>query len=364
MPSSAKPARVLSRTDAPEADTHAFAPPPEAQASPWMLNVGRWTLDAGRRSALAASIFLFASCNKKPAPSAPPTDAPAPALHQSFSGERAMQHVTALVNFGPRPSGSAALERARQYIVATLTEAGWEAERQEFEATPVPGKGALKFANIIARFGPQKNAPAPRDTQRFIIGSHYDTKRMLGVTFVGANDGGSSTGALLELARVAPQKPAFAQQLELVFFDGEEAVESFGDAVTGTDGLVGSRHYARELRQSGRAKQFHSAVVWDMIGDKKFQLTLPADSPRELASGILVAAEQLGVRKHVAFFGQPILDDHVPLALIARIPAIDLIDFEYPAWHTSGDTLDQLSPESLRITGQITLWYLEREFAR
>ena len=284
-------------------------------------------------------------------------------MWKEFSGENAFELARKIVEFGPRPSGTAALEKCRQYLIETLSSSGWIAERQEFEGTPVAGKGSLKFVNVIARFPAGAGKPAATDTQRAILGSHYDTKRMLGVSFVGANDGGSSTAGLLEFARVAAKQPEFAKQLELVFFDGEEAIESFGDPVTGTDGLVGSRHYARELRTSNRAKQFRLAIVWDMIGDRNLTLTLPSDTPRALSGGILTAAEKLGFRKHVSFYSESILDDHVPLALIARIPAMDMIDFDYPPWHTSGDTLDKLKPESLRIVGQLTLWYLEREFA-
>ena len=272
-----------------------------------------------------------------------------------------MEQVQTQVGFGPRPSGTGPLEKARTQIADTLKSYGWEVERQEFEATPIVGKGALKFVNVIARFPATPGTPAARDAQRVIIGSHYDTKRMSDVTFVGANDGASSTGALLELARVLASARAIASQVELVFFDGEEAIEKFGDAVTGTDGLVGSRHYARILRDSGSAKQFLFAIVWDMIGDKNLVLTLPADTPPKLAGGILTASEALGLRKHVSYFQAPVLDDHEPIARIARIPAMDMIDFDYPVWHTGADTLDRLSPDSLRIVGQITLWYLERE---
>lgn len=310
--------------------------------------------------AFACSALAFTSCDRKPETANPASPKKDPTLWKEFSGEKAFENVAALVGIGPRPSGTTSLETARKQITDALKAAGWAVERQEFEATPIPGKGALKFVNLIARFP----ATPAMDTQRVIVASHYDTKRMLGVTFVGANDGGSSTGALMELARVAAKQPEFAKHLELVFFDGEEAIENFGDPVTGTDGLVGSRHYAITLRDSGRAKQFRAAILWDMIGEKDVKLTLPSDTPPPLAGGIITASEVLGLRKHVGYFGQSILDDHVPLAKIARIPAMDMIDFDYTSWHTSGDTLEKLSPESLRIVGQLTLWYLEREFAQ
>ena len=265
------------------------------------------------------------------------------------------------IDFGPRPSGSAAIEKARQHIVSTLTTHGWEAERQEFDETPVPGRGSIRYANIIARFPAAAGQPASRTTQQVIIGSHYDTKLMTGVRFVGANDAGSSTGALLELARVLATEPAFASRIELVFFDGEEAVEEFSDAVLGPDGLVGSRYYAKTVRDKGR--QYRFALVWDMIGDKNLTITLPADTPKNLAGSLFTAAEQLGFRKHFSFFHQSIIDDHVPIAKSARIPAMDIIDFDYPVWHTGGDTADKLSAVSLEIVGRVTLKMLINELA-
>jgi glutaminyl-peptide cyclotransferase len=315
--------------------------------------------------AISAAIVIAACDRGKPTAEEPPA-APksvSPTLWKEFSGEKAMEQVRTQVGFGPRPSGTGPLEKARTHIADTLKSHGWEVERQEFDSTPVPGRGALRFVNVIARFPVKPGTLAARDTQRVIMGSHYDTKRMPDVTFVGANDGASSTGGLLELARVLATSPTLASQMEFVFFDGEEAIVEFGDPVTGTDGLVGSRHYARELRDSGRAKQFRFAIVWDMIGDKNLTITLPSDTPAKLGGGILKASEELGLRKHVKYFPTRVLDDHEPIARIARIPAMDLIDFDYPAWHTGADTLDQLSAESLRIVGQITLWYLERELA-
>jgi hypothetical protein len=118
------------------------------------------------------------------------------------------------------------------------------------------------------------------------------------------------------------------------------------------------------LRESGRASQFRFAIVWDMIGDRDLTVTLPRDTPQALAGGIFAASEALGVRDRFGYFGGPILDDHVPLATIARIPAMDIIDFEYTPWHTAGDTLDKISASSLETVGRVTVWLLARELAK
>lgn len=310
-----------------------------------------------------ATIFaclLFAACDEAPKPVAAPQPINvSPDLWKDFSGEKALAEVRTQVDFGPRPSGSSALEKARGHIISTLQAHGWEAERQEFKETPVSGRGEIAFANIIARFPSVKGQPASRSTQRVIIGSHYDTKVMTEVRFIGANDAGSSTGALLELARVVATAPQLAEQLELVFFDGEEGILGFGSPEFGPDGLVGSRHYARQIRP--RAQQYKFALVWDMIGDKDLTITLPSDSPKNLAGALFTAAEQLGVRRNFGYFSQPILDDHEPIARIARIPAMDIIDFDYPAWHTGGDTLEKLSATSLETVGRTTLKMLINE---
>ena len=210
----------------------------------------------------------------------------------------------------------------------------------------------MQMINLVARFGAP--AAAQSTTQKVIVGSHYDTKSFSTIAFVGANDGASSTGALLELSRVLALDPALAAQIELVFFDGEEALQQF----TETDGLYGSRHYATLLRESGRAAQFKFAVVWDMIGDRNLTVTLPLDSPKDLTQGLLSSAEALQSRGAFRIFDRPMLDDHVPLNQIAKIPTLDVIDFEYNAWHTADDTLEQLSPASLQTVGAVTLHYL------
>src|SRR6185369_3055599 len=117
-------------------------------------------------------------------------------------------------------------------------------------------------------------------------------------------DGASSTGALVELARVLALDPAFAAQFELVFFDGEEAVVQFTD----TDGLYGSCHYAHELRETSRSAQFKLGILWDMIGCSDLTITLPPDSPLPLAKGIFASADALGLRQHFSYFDRNVRD--------------------------------------------------------
>ena len=342
------------------------------------MRIGDWKIAALAVAALAA-------CDRKPAstqgsattPVSAPEVTSTPARKEStpakqakvlpeppaeiwklFSGERAFEDVRKQIEIGPRPSGSAEIEKARAHITGALSNAGWQVERQEFtDTTP---RGPLNFVNLIARYAPGDVRPVPTNTQRAIVCSHYDTKRFSTIKFVGAHDGASSTGALLELARVLALDPVLAAQIELVFFDGEEALTQF----TETDGLYGSRHYASKLRETGRAKQFQFGILWDMIGDKDLTITLPPDSPRELANAILQAAETLGVRDRFSFYDRNVYDDHVPLNSVARIPTIDLIDFDYLPWHTADDTLDKLGPESLQTIGAVTLFHLRKALTK
>ena len=283
-------------------------------------------------------------------------------IWKEFSGERAFEEVRRQVEVGPRPAGTAEIEKARALIEDGLRRTGWEVERQIFTAeTP---RGPVTFVNLIGRFSAAGKSPAPRDTQRAIVCSHYDTKRFSTIRFVGASDGASSTGALLELARVLALDPALAAKTELVFFDGEEAFVQFTDPDDPKpDGLFGSRHYANKLRESGRAAQFKFGILWDMIGDRELTITLSPDSPADLTREILASAAALGLGQHFSKFARSILDDHVQLNRV-RIPPIDLIDFDYPAWHTADDTLERLAPESLQKIGAVTLHHLRKALGK
>jgi hypothetical protein len=264
-----------------------------------------------------------------------------------FSGANALAHVRALVDLGPRPAASAALGKARLYIRQNLEASGWTVAEQHFiNQTP---RGAVSFVNLIAT-RPERRS---RNEPRFLVCSHYDTKTFDDITFVGANDGGSSTGALLELARVLSLHPRLAGKIELVFFDGEEAYARFTD----TDGLYGSRYFAKQLENTHSQNEYRGGILWDMMGDRDLTITLPPDSPVDLARGIFDSADALKMRNYFTYYNSEVLDDHSPLNAIG-IPTIDLIDFDYPPWHTAGDTMDKLSAQSLQIVGAVTLYYL------
>jgi Zn-dependent M28 family amino/carboxypeptidase len=288
------------------------------------------------------ALALFAACDRASTQSSSSSQKK---IWEDFSGDKALVHVQAMVDFGPRPPGTEAIEKTRNYLTKQLELFGWKVERQAFSnETP---RGKVEFVNLIATFGGKASAAS------FLLCSHYDTKTFDTARFIGANDGGSNTGVLLELARVLAERPDLARKVALVFFDGEEAYEAFTD----TDGLYGSRYFASQLAAQNKAKSFHGGILFDMVGDRSLTITLPPDSPADLARGIFASADALKVRKYFTYFDRDITDDHTPLNEIG-IPTIDLIDFDYPPWHTPDDTMDKLSAESLRITGAVASYYL------
>ncbi len=278
-----------------------------------------------------------------------------------FSGERALAHVAELVGVGPRIPGGEAIERARVYIGAQLAASGWSVLRQTFvDDTP---RGQVEFVNLRARYAPGGGEIDWKEGGGLVLlCSHYDTKLIEGVEFDGANDGGSSTGVLIEMARCLATAPALAGGVELVFFDGEEAVVDF----TATDGLYGSRHYAKGWRSAPPASKPVAAFVLDLVGDSRLRIDPPNDSPRDLLVELYGAAEQLGVRRRFGMYPAPITDDHVPLNA-AGIPALNVIDSGYISrgrWHTSADRLEYVSADGLELVGRVMLRLLERRAGR
>ncbi|MGI9087665.1 MAG: M28 family peptidase [Chthoniobacterales bacterium] len=289
--------------------------------------------------------LLGAACHAKPRPESAES---ATKMWKQFSGENALRHVQQLVEYGPRPPASEAIEKSRAYLTSQLESFGWRVTKQSFtNETP---RGQITFVNLIATFSLNEDHPA---APMFLLCSHYDTKLFSTVRFVGANDGGSSTGLLVELARVLSLHPDFARKVELAFFDGEEAYVNF----TATDGLYGSRYFAKTLADAGEVKRFRGGILFDMVGDRSLTITLPPDSPSELTLGIFAGAEKLKVRQHFTYLHSGMTDDHTPLNAVG-IPTIDLIDFDYPPWHTPEDTMDKISAESLEIVGGVAAYYL------
>lgn len=272
-------------------------------------------------------------------------------IWNDFSGDKALEHVRRLVDLGPRPAGSDAIEKTRAYIVDQLSHMGWDVTRQVFtDETP---RGKVTFVNLVAQFRGAENKKS--STPSLLLCSHYDTKLFASFRFVGANDGGSSTGLLLELARVLAQNPSLAGKIELVFFDGEEAYENF----SASDGLYGSRYFAKQLAETKAAKQFRGGVLFDMVGDSFLNVTLPPNSPSQMARDIFAAADVLKLRNYFTYFDRDVTDDHTPLNAIG-IPTIDLIDFDFVAWHTAEDTIDKVSAQSLQTVGRVAVYYLSQ----
>lgn len=279
-------------------------------------------------------------------------------LDTGFDGSLAFEHVKRQVDFGPRYSGSQAIKQTREYMKSQLESFGLKVEVDAFTAiTPNPKFPKVEMANLIAEIPGEK-------PEVIVIGSHYDTKWFPDIHFVGANDGGSSTGVLLELARVlSKNRPKYT--LWLTFFDGEEAMNGVW---MGTDNTYGSRHMVDRLRKEGKIGSVKAMILLDMVGDKELGIVRDANSVNWMVNTIWANATKLGYKKHFLDLGMYIEDDHIPF-LKAGVPAVDLIDFSFGStasncgpggsgncyWHTDQDTLDKISAESLKVVGDTVL---------
>jgi Zn-dependent M28 family amino/carboxypeptidase len=289
---------------------------------------------------LAALTVCLAACTATPsiAP-APVTPALATPTPRSFSGQQAYADVQYQVSLGPRLPESPAHDQVIAWVLGEIANAGWEGEVQD-----IPGEKPIK--NIIAKRG--EIGPW------IILGAHYDSRLMADQDtdpqlrtqpVPGANDGASGVAVLLELARTLPDD--LPVQLWLVFFDAEDN----GD-IQGWDWIMGSSAFVASLEAKPDA-----AIIIDMIGDANLNLPIEQNSTPELVQQIWQTAKDLGYES--VFLNQPgysMLDDHTPF-LQAGIPAVDIIDFDYPYWHTTQDTPDKVSAQSLQIIGNtLTQW--------
>jgi len=259
-----------------------------------------------------------------------------------FNEQRAAADLKTLVDFGPRPAGSNAIEKARAYIVAELQKAGLKPQLDSFDArTP---RGFRKMVNIRAtRSGSKPSIIA--------LTGHYDTK-LFDFPFVGASDGGSSAAWLLEMAR-ATANLKLDNTLEFVFFDGEEAVVEW----TADDSVYGSRYDVDRRTRDRSLQQLKALILVDMIGDKNLDIKKETQSTDWLKNIIWNTAKSLGYTREFPNDNLEVSDDHVPY-LKAGVPSVDLIDFDYPAWHTAEDTLDKTSGRSLKIVGDVVYFSL------
>jgi glutaminyl-peptide cyclotransferase len=269
-----------------------------------------------------------------------------------FDGARAYDHVKKLVALGPHPSGSEAIKKTQDYIENELKSFGLKVSGDTFNGeTP---RGSVPMKNIIAELRGEK-------PDIVLITGHYDTKLQAG--FVGANDGGSSTAAVLETARVLSKtKPEYT--LWFVLFDGEEAVVDW-NAMDGKDNTYGSRHLASKLKADGTLNRVKALVLFDMIGDKDLDIKREGESTRWMVDAIWKTAHALGYQKHFLNSEQYISDDHLPFK-DAGVPVVDLIDFNYGPqhsyWHTNLDTLDKISGESIKVVGDVVIRTLPEIF--
>jgi glutaminyl-peptide cyclotransferase len=272
------------------------------------------------------------------------TDAVAPqgAAAVKFDSSRAYEHLRRQVGFGPRPSGSAALTQTRQYLLTELKTAGIQAHEDAWDATtPL---GPVRMVNVIATI-------PGRRTDRIGLATHFDTKLYSNVRFVGASDGASSTAAVLELGRVLKMRQN-EYTIELIFFDGEEARRL---EWAGTDNTYGSRHYVETAQKARTLESLKALVLLDMIGDRNLNIRRETNSTRWLTDTIWAAARRLGYTRE--FLDEDFTvggDDHFPF-LDAGVPSIDIIDLDYPQWHTPQDDLDHVSARSLQVVGDVVL---------
>ena len=310
-----------------------------------LLVVSVVTISLARRSATREASPLPAEVGRPAV--APPFDL---AL---LTGDAAMERVRRFVAVGPRVSGTEGAEAAAHHLMEELEAMGHDPLLDMFSEET--STGPMTFRNVYAFV-------SGRGTDQVIIASHYDTKGGISDTFAGANDSGSSTGLLLELARVIKDAPERDYAVTLAFFDGEECQRRYGP----NDGLHGSRHLVKTLITNQRVASVRGAIVIDMIGDADLSLTVPRNSSPELTALLFEAAREQGVRSMLSLPRTQIVDDHVPF-LAAGIPAIDLIDFHYGSrphgndyWHTDADTLDKVSPQSLETVGHLVLRMLNK----
>jgi glutaminyl-peptide cyclotransferase len=315
------------------------------------------------RTILLACVLTMLACDRAKdtaqgqTPQLPaPANAPAPALTlppdsgppPAFDGERAMQYAKEIVKFGPRPVGSANHKKVEEYLASRLK--GDQVEDDVLTADTPEGK--FPVHNIIAKYPGTKDGIV-------VVASHYDTNYPLRSTsYVGANDGASSSALLLELANQLRGKTREGYSVWLVWDDAEEAIKPDTEIPFMEDSLYGINHVAEKWQADGTLKKIKAFLLADMIGDADLNIDRDSNSASWLEDVVGEAAKRLGYQSHFFARNNQVSDDHLPF-MKRGVPCADLIDFSYGYnnvfWHTPQDTVDKLSPKSLEIVGSVVL---------
>jgi hypothetical protein len=290
------------------------------------------------------------SASVAPTPTLPPPTTcknPAPA---TFSGDCAFDQVAKQVSFGPRPPASDAIHRLQDYMISQLKSFGCAVDTHDFHASTPVGSVAMK--NIVAKIpGASPNI--------ILLATHYDTdtvgpppqlRKMS--NFVGADDAGSSTGLMLEMARVLCGKPQPAT-IWIAFFDGEEAFKEWSDS----DSVYGSREMAASLAMSGDLPRVKAFVLADLVGGKNFHVKRDSETSQWLQDIIWDTAARLGHKDmFLSEHGDGMEDDHLPWKA-RKVSTVDIMDLDIAGdvsyWHTEQDTLDKISPKTLQAVGDV-----------
>lgn len=273
---------------------------------------------------------------------------------------RAKQYLDDVCKIGPRVSGTKGMERQQELLIKHFEKFGAKIGKQRFVSRhPLTGE-RVDMVNLIVSWHPEKK-------ERVLLACHYDTRpfpdqdrRNPRGIFLGANDGASGVALFMELAHhMKDLKPTYG--VDFVFFDAEELV--YDPNPPNTNGyFLGSRHFATEYAKRPPEHRYHYGVVADMVGDRELTLFLEKNSMRfapELTRSIWKKAEKLGVREFVYKLRHEVEDDHLPLNEIAKIPSANIIDFDYPHWHTTRDVPAACSGKSLAKVGRVLLAWLE-----
>jgi hypothetical protein len=276
-----------------------------------------------------------------------------------FDGRRAFGYLTDLCSIGPRPSGSPAMQRQQELLSTHFQKLGGKVSLQKFRVRHPHTGATVPMANLIVQWHPERR-------ERILLCAHYDTRpfpdrdpRNPQGTFVGANDGASGTALLMELAHQMAKLPG-RLGVDFVLFDGEEFVFAEGDPY-----FLGSEYFANHYAAEKLPYRYRWAVLMDLVGDADLQIypdrhSMSWADTRPLVEAIWNTARRLGVSEFALNRRYDILDDHIKLHDIAKIPSCDIIDFDYPYWHTEDDVPDRCSALSLAKVGWVVQEWLKQ----